>query len=252
MLDSLEQAVLIAVEHLTRGTYGVGIDEPDLDAELARMGQRPADGIPYRLITGLKKDGYIEAMLLGGMRWGDVGLTRHGKEVVSTLDPFERVGTEARRLIASDHFEATYPGAFILWAEAERLLWVDDSTAHLTTIGHKIRESTQLFATALVDAHRPQGVDTRVAQVERRLGAVIDLHRHKVGDAKWPVLESLGNLWEATNKLIQRQEHGAQKEGESVTWEDARRIVFVTLFLMVEFVSVLEEMPPPNVAILEP
>jgi hypothetical protein len=34
--------------------------------------------------------------------------------------------------------------------------------------------------------------------------------------------------------LVQRQEHGAQKEVTPLTWEDARRVVFQTCVVMYE------------------
>jgi hypothetical protein len=73
------------------------------------------------------------------------------------------------------------------------------------------------------------------------------------GDAGDPSGDA-GGAWrlrEAANRLIQRQEHGAQKEGEPVSWDDARRIVFLTMFLMTEFATILEALPGPRVAVLE-
>lgn len=66
-------------------------------------------------------------------------------------------------------------------------------------------------------------------------------------------MEDLGNLWESTVDLIERQEHSAQKEGESVTFEDGRRVVLLTMVLMLEFATILDELViPDNVATLEP
>lgn len=42
------------------------------------------------------------------------------------------------------------------------------------------------------------------------------------------------NYWGAVADLTQRQEHGVQKEGEQLVWEDARRVVFQTLLVMFE------------------
>lgn len=78
------------------------------------------------------------------------------------------------------------------------------------------------------------------------------MHREELPESKRLTLEALGNLWEAANKLVQRQVHGAQKEGESVSWDDARRIVYLAMFLMIEFVTIFEELPGPRVAVLEP
>jgi hypothetical protein len=74
---------------------------------------------------------------------------------------------------------------------------------------------------------------------------VIALYRPQLGDARREALEALETLWTKVNKLVQRQEHGAQKDGEPVTWSDARRIVYLTMFCMVEFVDTFEGMAPP-------
>jgi hypothetical protein len=161
------------------------------------------------------------------------------------LDPFERVIRRARDVLATSEFASAYPGAFDAWAAAERLLWEGDSGSKLTTIGHNVREAMQAFATAMVDAYEPPGVDPNVANVERRLGAVIALHRPKLGDAHREALEALGTLWTKVSRLVQRQEHGAQREGEPVTWSDARRIVYLTMFCMAEFVDTFADLQPP-------
>jgi hypothetical protein len=40
--------------------------------------------------------------------------------------------------------------------------------------------------------------------------------------------------WGTVNDLIQRQEHGAQREGGALAWEDGRRVVFQTAIVMFE------------------
>jgi hypothetical protein len=40
--------------------------------------------------------------------------------------------------------------------------------------------------------------------------------------------------WGTVSDLVQRQEHGALKEGESLVWEDARCVVFQTCVVMFE------------------
>jgi hypothetical protein len=47
-------------------------------------------------------------------------------------------------------------------------------------------------------------------------------------------LTALLSYWGTVSDLVQRQEHGAQKEGEPLTWEDARRVVFQTAVVMFE------------------
>ncbi len=47
-------------------------------------------------------------------------------------------------------------------------------------------------------------------------------------------LYALIAYWGALSDLVQRQEHGANKEGEQLVWEDARRVVFHTCVVMFE------------------
>ncbi len=49
-----------------------------------------------------------------------------------------------------------------------------------------------------------------------------------------PLLEALIVYWGCVLDIVQRQEHGATKEGEDLVWEDARRAVFNTLTVMFE------------------
>jgi hypothetical protein len=47
-------------------------------------------------------------------------------------------------------------------------------------------------------------------------------------------LEALVAYWGTVNDLIERQEHGAKREGEQLGVEDARRVVFQLLIVMNE------------------
>lgn len=47
-------------------------------------------------------------------------------------------------------------------------------------------------------------------------------------------LDSLLVQWGCVSDLVQRQEHGALREGGDLVWEDARRVVFQTLIVMYE------------------
>ena len=174
------------------------------------MGVEPPNSLRLGRVVGqFKKEGYVkDSATISSNGPVFVELTGHGREQArANADPFQEVHSQARRSIASEGFATAYPGAFEPWADAERLLWVDDAEAQLTTIGHKIREATQAFATALVNQHGASA-EPDVTKVELRLGSVIAIHRPQLGEAHRGVLEALGNLWETTNKLIQRQEHG--------------------------------------------
>lgn len=131
-------------------------------------------------------------------------------------------------------FRKKYPEAFRLWMQAEELLWGPDVMSKLTTIGHLCREALQQFASTLVEKYQPNEVDGDIAHTKNRIRAVINSQRHQLGSSKFKMLDVLLDYWDAVNELVQRQEHGAQKEGQSLLWEDARRVVFQCSIIMFE------------------
>ena len=52
--------------------------------------------------------------------------------------------------------------------------------------------------------------------------------------------------WGTLSDLVQRQEHGAAKEGEPLTWEDGQRVVFHTAIVMWEIDRSLLRIPSPR------
>jgi hypothetical protein len=252
-LTSLELDLLIAIDRLTRDSY-LRAERDDVLAELARMGVEPPNEMwLYYAAQQLRDDGYVEAYFAGGMTILNLKLTREGREAARTVfDPMEKVLAESRAKISSDAFAVTFPGAYDLWADAARLLYGENASAELTTIGHKVREASQAFATAAIAKFGADDPPEGVTLVKKRLGAVIAHNRAYISEAKRKVLEDLGDLWESTVDLIQRQEHAAQKEGEPVSFEDGRRVVNLTMFLMLEFATILaDRRVPDNAATLE-
>jgi len=253
MLTPLEQAILVVVDRLTRDTQ-TETHSDSIRPELEGMGlDVPNELLLGRVFMRLRDEGYVTAYVTGGGRAVMVELTHQGREQArANPEPVEQIMTENRRLIASGRFAEVFPNVFEPWADAETLLFADDAEAQLTTVGHKIREAAQAFATAMIQTFGADDPPADVKLVKKRLGAVIAHNRPMVGDKQRRLLKSLGDLWETTVDLIERQEHAAQKEGEPVSWNDGRRIVTLTMFLMIEFVTVLEdrEVPPP--ATLEP
>jgi hypothetical protein len=53
------------------------------------------------------------------------------------------------------------------------------------------------------------------------------------------MLKALLAYWGTVNDLVQRQEHGGQKEREPLKWEDGRRVVFQTAVVMFEIARVV-------------
>ncbi len=113
----------------------------------------------------------------------------------------------------------------------------------------------QAFATELIDMYSPADVEPDPALVNKRLGAVIAKYLPQLGEARAHLLKALGDYSEACMDVIQRQEHGGQKEGHPLTWADGRRAVFHVASVMYESATTIEEAhasdPPPPGANLE-
>jgi len=151
-----------------------------------------------------------------------------------TEQPIQNIEATTRSYLDADHFQQKYYKAYQKWVDAESMLWASDSEHQLTTIGHLCREAMQEFATALVEQHQPPDVDKNKAHIVARIRAVLDLRKDQFGSAEKPFLNALVAYWGTVGDLIQRQEHGGQKEGEALIWEDGRRVVFQTAIVMFE------------------
>lgn len=148
--------------------------------------------------------------------------------------PLERVQIEIRNYFEDlGSFRMNHADAFRKWVEAEEVLWKKDSETRLSTVGHLCREAVILFTDKLVEVHKPESVDEDSQHVVRRVEAVLK-QRSRIGKAENEALGNLVRYWYSLNQLIQRQEHEAVREAESLMWEDARRVVFVTAFLLFE------------------
>jgi hypothetical protein len=148
--------------------------------------------------------------------------------------PTQQVEETLTRYLNSDAFQRSYSEAYRKWAEASERLWKSDSQPQLTTIGHLCREAMQEFATALVDRHQPPGVDAHKAHTVARIRAILNQHASALGGTTAPFLDALLAYWGTVSDLVQRQEHGAHKEGDTLIWEDGRRVVFHTALVMFE------------------
>lgn len=148
--------------------------------------------------------------------------------------PVQRIETTIRNYLAAERFQQSYPKAYKKWTEAEKILWASDTKHQLTTIGHLCREAMQEFATALVTLYKPPNVTNDKARTVARLKAVFEHQSHYMGTTEKPFFEALIAYFGTVIDLIQRQEHGAQKEKRQLVWEDARRVVFQTAVVMFE------------------
>lgn len=151
----------------------------------------------------------------------------------------ERVASHIRDYLDAPEFKTNYPEAFAKWSQAEDLLWGTDTPKQLTAIGHHCREAVQEFAKTLVERYHPPDVTHDKTKTLARLRAVLELKATQLGKTNKDFLETLLAYWGKVNDLIQRQEHGSQREGEQLLWKDARRVVFQTMAVIFEIDSTL-------------
>ncbi len=145
-------------------------------------------------------------------------------------DALERLEDQPRRRSSMTNLPLRHPKSFAKWSEAEGLLWTEEWTKSLTTVGHLCREAMQLFAAELLDESQIDETPPNPEKTVMRIRKVLASrgHKHK------SFLEALLEYWGVAQDLVQRQEHGALKEGETLGWEDAHRVVFHTAVVMME------------------
>lgn len=172
-----------------------------------------------------------------GSRTFDVtrqGLAHYEQMKLRAGKPVQQVESEVRQFLDGHEFQRRYRVAYERWREAADLLWSSDSHQELTKIGHLCREAIQEFAVALVEKFQPPNAPTDPAKDIARIDAVIEIRKRRLGEKEAEFLFALVNYWAKMSALAQRQTHGAQKEGEPLTWEDARRLVFQAAVVMFE------------------
>jgi hypothetical protein len=157
----------------------------------------------------------------------------HLKEGVGT--PIQTIESEIRRYIDGRQMSSQHPISLSKWREAEELLWGADSESQFTTIGHLCREAIQEFAQELARRLEVTIDDASKAKTVATMRAVLNARRPTLGDSHAAFLDALLSYWGTVSDLIQRQEHGADKAGTPLKWEDGRRVVFQTLLVIYEF-----------------
>jgi hypothetical protein len=146
----------------------------------------------------------------------------------------QRIEAEIKIYLDTDDFRRRYPESYAKWADAESKLWGSDSADQFTTIGHLCREAMQEFAKALIEIYKPEEVDPFIAHTKNRIRCVINARSKCLGDTEKTFLHALVSYWDSIDDLTQRQEHGTQKVGKPLLWEDGRRLVFQTAIVMFE------------------
>lgn len=158
-----------------------------------------------------------------------------------TPDRLRHIEDEVQRYLTSGDAFWRYNDAFATWRRAEEALWVVDLEP--TEIGHRCREAMQKFAQALADRVRPEPREELPNDPQKtvaRVRACLDALRSQLGEGTHAWLDALLVYWGTVSDLVQRQEHGAGKEGHGLHFEDARRVVFHTAIVMYELAKAEE------------
>lgn len=153
--------------------------------------------------------------------------------------PVERIQSTVREYLSSEQFQRDFPTAYRKWSEAEKHLWSADSERQLSTIGHLCREAMQEFAAGLIAIYKPPSTDSKIRDTIARIRAVLNHRAVSLGKKEKAFLDALLPYWGTVVDLVQRQEHGGQKEGEPLVWQDGRRVVFQTAVVMFEIAGAL-------------
>ncbi len=152
-----------------------------------------------------------------------------------------QVELSVQQYLYSTIFRERHGQALDRWLEAQGALWVADSGSEHTRIGHICREAVQEFAKSALELSKATDFETNPTKTIERIRAVIKSCKPGAGKTTVACLDALLRCLEKLIPLIQRQEHGSQREGSNLLWKDSRRVVFHTAILMYEIDSVIGE-----------
>jgi hypothetical protein len=205
------------------------------------LGERPAvrqGDLETLADNGLLRRGF------GGKGTPNYELTPQGRRYYAEMK--QRAGAsstiveeEIHRYLDSEAFTAVFPDAYARWLQAEQNLWGAEDEGAFTEIGHICRESMQSFSLRLVERAGISDMPPDPAKTVDRVRAT--LRGASLGSTHLAMLDALLVYWGTVSDIVQRQEHGAGKAGDPLTWEDARRVVFQTAIVMFEISRALDQ-----------
>jgi hypothetical protein len=172
---------------------------------------------------------------------------RFYEEIKRSSSAVETAEEDIRRFLSAPEFKQNHPLAYAKWDQAATALWSADSAQQLTTVGHLCRESLWEFADSLATHCRVDVSHIDKAKTVARLKAILAQCRISLGSTETEFLEALVAYWGTVSDLVQRQEHGSQRESRPLAWEDARRAVFQTCIVMYELTRAVVGTPPSPV-----
>lgn len=140
-----------------------------------------------------------------------------------------RMELEVGRYLDDLGFRQAFPDAHEHWRSALDRLPVR-SPRHATAVGHDCREAMAAFVNAALDKRRLRA-GPRAGTITRLRLLVNEV---STSERLSDYADALVRYWGSVSDLAQRQVHGAKREKESLTEDDARRLVFHTMIVMFE------------------
>jgi hypothetical protein len=188
-------------------------------------------------LIGLAQSGVFTVMTYteGDIRFdiAAFGLQTYAEVRRSEQEPIRAIGRDVKDYLDQSGFASRHRTAYERWKKAADILWSDHPEGHLSEIGHHCREAMQEFAETLAQG-LPVLEETSKTKTVDRVRAALNNSRGRLGETVADMLDALAVYWGTVSDLAQRQEHAAGREGESLGWEDARRLVFHTALVMYE------------------
>ena len=205
-----------------------------------------------RLIRRFEGRGYLTLSRYAGIderiEQGSAEITQRGFDALDELERvapslFHAMETQVLGYLGEAEFAERYSAAFAKLRQATELLTGDDAATRASQVGHLCREAAQEFADALIAPYAPPDPPALKTAVTPRVRAVLTSCASELAKSEPTFLKALVDYWSATYDLVQRQEKDAVKEGQALTIEDGRRVVFHTGIMMYE---VARALPPPR------
>lgn len=145
--------------------------------------------------------------------------------------------TDTRGYFESEGFRTRHAVAFKSLDLAAQLVWNRNSDRKLSDVGHHCRVALQEFTESLLQCMGLVPDESDKERTRDRASQALFAARERglVGDTMETVLNALFQYWVAIYNLACKQEHAANREPAATDWEDARVLVFQSLFVMAEF-----------------
>lgn len=185
---------------------------------------------------------------------GNVRVTANGLHLLTELDQrigaptaaFGSVGAAVMAYLDDTQFRARYPAVHALWRIAVgHMEAVERGEKHLAgQVGYACRDTVQEFMDALVRMHQTPNSPVSRTETRNRLSALLGQYKVEIGESRVNFVAALFVYWRETVDLIQRQAKAAEREGELLTIDDARRVVLHTAVVMRE----IDELLPVSAA----